>query len=132
MAGVHLDLDIDLLLRIDKIVGPDFFTQDLTLTRLHDSVYYHRYDLRQPSMVMLEVSTWGIPLAEIVLAIWPGQAEKPRNGVTVPGGRPSVVTMLDPGDDVDDDSFDLLAYAAWPFAGEHAPRQENTGDGGAC
>ncbi|OKI57966.1 hypothetical protein [Micromonospora sp. CB01531] len=132
MAGVHLDLDIELLLRIDKIVGPDFFKQDLKLVGLYDSVDYHRYDLQQPSKVTVEVSTWGIPLAEIVLAIWPGLAEKSRNGVTVPGGRPSVVTMLDPGDDVDDYIFDLLAYAAWPFDGEHAPKQENTGDGGAC
>jgi hypothetical protein len=35
--------------------------------------------------------------------------------------------MLDPGDD-EQFLFDLLAYVAWPFDGEHAPKVETTGD----
>jgi len=135
MNGVHLDLDIDLYLRIDKIVGPDFFQEHLNLTRLYDTVYFHQYDSAHTSKNTFELSTWGIPLAEITVSTVPGLAQKLPNAVTVQGGRPSLVTMLDPGDDVDDFVFDILAYAAWPFSGEHAPKlnTDSSGDsGGPC
>jgi hypothetical protein len=33
---------------------------------------------------------------------------------------------------VDDFVFDILAYAAWPFDGDHAPKLDTGSDGGPC
>lgn len=96
MAGVHLDLDIDLYLRIDKIVGPDFFQEHLKLSGLYDTVYFHRYDDQHSSVDTFELTDWGIPIAEIIVTVVPGLVEKAVNGVTVAGGQPSLITMLDP------------------------------------
>jgi hypothetical protein len=133
MAGVHLDLGIDLYLRIAKIIGPDFFQGHLNLTRLYDSVYSHRYDDQHQSVDKFTLTDWGIPIADITVTAVPGLAEKVPNAVTVPGGQPSLITMLDPGGEVDDFVFNILAYAAWPYSGDHSPKL-NTGSsgGGIC
>jgi hypothetical protein len=130
MAGVHLDLDIDLYLRIDKIVGPDFFQEHLNLTRLYDSVYFHRYDDQHQSVDKFTLTDWGIPIADITVTAVPGLAEEVPNAVTVPGGRPSLITMLDPGGEVDDFVFNILAYAAWPYSGDHSPKLDTGSSGG--
>jgi hypothetical protein len=132
MTGVHLDLDIDLFLRIAKIVGPDFFQEHLNLTRLYDTVLFHRYDTEHTSVDRFVLTDWGIEIADITVTVVPGLVEKVSNGVTVPGGQPTLITMLDPGDDVDDFVFDILAYAAWPFAGDHSKKLDTGSSGGPC
>jgi hypothetical protein len=132
MAGVHLDLDIDLFLRIDKIVGPDFFQEHLHLVGLYSTLLFHRYDDQHESSDSFELTDWGIPIATIVITMKPGLVEKTTNSVTVPGGTPTMITMLDPGDDVDDFVFDILGYAAWPFGGEHARKLDTGSSSGPC
>lgn len=132
LGGVRLDLDIDLWFRIDKVIGPDFFQEHVSVPpATYQSVKFHKYDYEHVTATPFEVRLGPLPIFKIILFTKPGLVEPPTtNAVTIPGNKPSMISFLDPGDRVNDYIFDILAFGTWPFDGEHKPDFSN--DGGGC
>ncbi|MBB5132354.1 hypothetical protein HNP84_002070 [Thermocatellispora tengchongensis] len=130
--GVDLRPDVDIVARIDRKVGPDVFRDRLRLGRA-TSLSFRRYDGRmRPISARQPISVGPAEVACLAVSTRPGPVTGGgENAITLRGADgPQLVTLLDPGGQVNGYALDLLAYFMSPYPGAS---WEVTGvDAGGC
>ncbi|WP_248962153.1 hypothetical protein [Sphaerisporangium perillae] len=118
-GGVDLRPDVRLDVRIARDIGKDVFKDTLELGSA-TSLEFRRYDQRtRPISAKQALKVGATPVACLTIDTKPGLAAARRtNSVTLRGADgPQVVSLLDPGGQVQGYALDLLSQFMSPFDG---------------
>ncbi|GLZ30303.1 hypothetical protein Lesp02_24920 [Lentzea sp. NBRC 105346] len=120
VAGVELDVDFQL--KIDTSILTVKGGLEVTRQGRFDQLRMHRYDLAHESKITIEIDN--APDKEMTAT--PGLAAEPSiNRITVPGGSPQMIAIIEPTRAGDDETglkqrreiMKMLAHYVWPFGG---------------
>ncbi|MBF8193712.1 hypothetical protein ITP53_50155, partial [Nonomuraea sp. K274] len=117
--GVDLRPDVSVDVRLSREIGNDVFHEAVRLSPT-DSLALRRYDQRMRRIgAKQEIKAAGISLACLIVDAKPGfVAGSGRNSITLRGADgPQMVSLLDPGGQVQDYAVDLLTHFMSPFPG---------------
>ncbi len=120
---VDLNPDVDVVFRVDKIAGPDFFKEEFVLQGHKDDLRFHGYSADTTSTQDFEVSSWGISITCVQVRTTPGESLVSNGSITLDSADgPHVITLLDPvSHDAEENvpGYVLNMFAAWmsPFEG---------------
>jgi hypothetical protein len=118
-SGIDLKPDVLLNVKIDRSIGPDAFNDTLKLGPAR-SLEFRRYDGRmRPISGKQPLKAGPADLACLTISTRPGLAAAAGTGsITVRGvDGPQLVTLLDPGSQVQDYAIDLLSQFMSPYEG---------------
>jgi hypothetical protein len=120
---VDLNPDVDVVFRVDKIAGPDFFKEEFVLQGHKDDLRFHAYNGDATSTQDFDISTWGIGIGCVQVRTVPGESTVSPGSITLDGASgPHLMTLVDPISHSADESvpgYVLNMFAAWmsPYEG---------------